>query len=118
MTSKDPARRFADMLDNIERLRGHVGRMTRARFLKDAKTQDAVERCLERIAEAARKLGPAWDTKYPDCALQDLRDLGSVLRHGYDGIDPALIWESIKRRLDPLEAMARDELGLSPPKRR
>jgi uncharacterized protein with HEPN domain len=112
MTSKDPARRFADMLDNIARLRGHIDGFDRARFLADTKTQDAVERCLERIAEAARKLGPAWDSRYPECELAKLRDLGSVLRHGYDGVDPALIWESIQRRLDPLEAMARAELGL------
>jgi uncharacterized protein with HEPN domain len=118
MISKDPTRRFADMLDNIERLRGHVAGFDRARFLKDTKTQDAVERCLERIAEAARKLGPDWDRRYPACELGKLRDLGSVLRHGYDGVDPALIWESIERRLDPFDAMARAELGLPAPKRR
>ena len=112
MTSKDPARRFRDMLDNIARLRGHLGKMTRAQFLADLKTQDAVERCLERIAEAARKLGPGWDAKYPECELAKLRDLGSVLRHGYDGVDPALIWASIERRLTPLEKMARAELKL------
>jgi uncharacterized protein with HEPN domain len=111
MTSADPARRFADILENVARLRGHIAGMNRAAFLRDIKTQDAVERCLERVAEAARKLGPAWDTRYPDCDLPKLRDLGSVLRHGYDGIDPALIWEALARRLDPLEKMARAELA-------
>jgi uncharacterized protein with HEPN domain len=98
------------MLEAIERIRRHVRGFTAQRFAADEKTRDAVERCLERLSEAARKLGDTLDAKYPEVELQKLRQLGSVLRHDYDEVDPALVWRTIAHRLDPLEAACRREL--------
>ena len=111
MSSSDPPRRLRDILANISRIRRHIANMTADQFAADEKTQDAVERCLERIAEAARKIGDALDEKYPEVEWQKLRQLGSVLRHGYDDIDPELLWRSVTVRLDTLEAACRRELG-------
>ena len=80
-------------------------------LVTDPKTQDAVERCLERICEAARKLGNALDAKYPEAEFAKLRQLGSVLRHDYDNIDADMLWRSVTERLDPLEQACRRELG-------
>ena len=85
--------------------------MSPQQFGSDTKTQDAVERCLERICEAARKLGDALDAKYPEVEFAKLRQLGSVLRHHYDDIDTDLLWRSVTERLDPLERACRRELG-------
>jgi uncharacterized protein with HEPN domain len=80
-------------------------------LVADPKTQDAVERCLERICEAARKLGDALDAKYPEVEFAKLRQLGSVLRHDYDDIDTDMLWRSITERLDPLEHACVRELA-------
>ena len=85
--------------------------MTFEGFAADWKTQDAAERCLERISEAARKLGESLDAKYPDVEFRKLRQLGSVLRHDYDEIRADMLWRSLNSRLDPLEAACRRELG-------
>ena len=111
MPSRNPAQRLDDILENIARLRAHVEGMDEAAFLRDAKTIDAVERCIERIAEAARKLGDAHDGAYPGLALPALRQLGSILRHDYDGVQPVLLWGFVQNRLVPLEKMARAELA-------
>ncbi len=117
MPSSDPAKRLQDIVRNIERIRAHMGRMTARQFLADAKTQDAVERCLERIAEAARKIGGALDVRYPGVGFPQLRQLGSALRHDYDEINADLMWRTVKDRLGPLEAACRRELvGLGPMK--
>ena len=110
MPSNDPAQRFDDILENIGRIRSYTKGMDEAGFLKDAKTKDAVERCFERIAEAVRKLGDQFDANYPDLDLPTLRGFGSVLRHDYDSVQPALLWGFVRDRLVPLEAMARSEL--------
>ncbi len=110
MPSNDPAQRFDDILENIGRIRSYTEGMDEAGFLKDAKTKDAVERCFERIAEAIRKLGDQFDVDYPDLDLPALRGFGSVLRHDYDSVQPALLWGFVRDRLVPLEAMARSEL--------
>lgn len=111
MPSNDPVQRLEDIRANVARIRAHVEGMDEAAFLRDAKTQDAVERCIERIAEAARKLGETFDRDYPNLDLPALRRLGSVLRHDYDGVQPALLWGFVKNRLGPLDAMAEKELG-------
>jgi uncharacterized protein with HEPN domain len=110
MSSSDPARRLRDILANIDRIRRHLREMTAARFAADEKTQDAVERCLERICEAARKLGDSLDAAYPEVEFPKLRQLGSVLRHDYDDIDADILWRTVTERLAPLEAACRTEL--------
>jgi len=103
------------MLETIERIRRHTRGFTAQRFAADEKTQDAVERCLARLSEAARKLGDALDAKYPEVEFHKLRQLGSVLRHDYDEFDPIMIWRTIAQRLDRLEAACRKELKSTAP---
>lgn len=110
VSSSDLARRLSDILANIERIRRHIGAMTEPQFLADDKTQDAVERCLERIAEAARKIGEALDSKYPAVEFAKLRQFGSVLRHDYDDLGADLIWVAAAERLTALEAACRREV--------
>ena len=111
MTSKDPTQRLDDIIDNICRIHTYVEGMDEVTFTGDNKTIDAVERCFERIAEAARKLGEGYDGAYPELNLHALRQFGSALRHDYDSIQPTLLWGFICDRLDPLEEMARFEKG-------
>lgn len=100
------------------RIRSHIAGMTAEQFLGDHKTQDAVERCLERITEAARKIGDRLDEDYPEVEFDKLRRLGSVLRRDYDEIMPPLVWRSVTTRLDALEAACRRELGRGKPRRK
>lgn len=109
--SSDPERRLRDIVENILRIRSYVRGIAAARFAADRKTQDAVERCLERICEAARKLGDELDAKYPEAEFAKLRQLGSVLRHDYDYVDADMLWRSVTERLEPLERACRIELA-------
>ena len=61
---------------------------------------DAVERCLLRISEAARKLSAVLDEIAP--GQPDVRAVGNVLRHEYDAVDPAVIWQIVEKDLVPL----------------
>ena len=114
MSSSQSKRRLRDILDNIFRVRSYIESLTPQQFASDPKTQDAVERCLERIREAARKIGDALDAKYPEVEFAKLRQLGSVLRHDYDDIDNGMLWRSVTERLDPLERACRRELSSTP----
>lgn len=111
MSSSDPRRRLRDILKNISRIRSYMQGIDPQQLVADPKTQDAIERCLERICEAARKLGDALDAKYPEVEFPKLRQLGSVLRHDYDVIDHEMLWRSLTERLEPLESACRNELN-------
>jgi len=50
-----PATRFLEILDNILLIQSYLQGMERAAFEADSRTRDAVERCVERLSEAAAK---------------------------------------------------------------
>lgn len=111
MPSERPARRFQDILDNIARIEAHVAGLDLDGFLTDAKTMDAVERCLSRISEAAVKLGNSGPDLAPDVPWHDVRGLGNHLRHGYDAIVPARLWTTVKEDLPLLARSCREAIG-------
>jgi hypothetical protein len=52
--SSDPILRFEDILDNILLIEQFTAGMDMEAFSQDLRTSNAVERCLERISEAAK----------------------------------------------------------------
>jgi uncharacterized protein with HEPN domain len=104
LPSDKPRFRLDDVLDNIDRIRRYTENYTFDRFAADLKCQDAVERCLLRISEAARKLEGIVDTLAPDQPWSDVRAVGNVLRHEYDAVNPAVIWRIVEHDLEPLRA--------------
>jgi uncharacterized protein with HEPN domain len=113
MSSERTPQRLADILENIERIENHVRATTKTKFLNDELLNDGVERCLERIAEAARKIGDLYEDQYPDMNFPALRRMGSILRHDYDTIRPELIWDFVKIELPKLKEMAGIEVKVT-----
>ena len=87
--------RLREVADNCERIQRYVGEMDFAAYAADQKTKDAVERCLQRISEAAIKLGHSLDSLYPDANWKGARGIGNPLRHQYDQINDAEVWDGI-----------------------
>ena len=93
MPSSRPPTRFLDILDSIQLIRGNLKGMDRAAFEADSRTRDAVERCLERLSEAATKLGSRADELAPGPPWPAVKAFGNVPRHAYDQGEPSRIWE-------------------------
>jgi uncharacterized protein with HEPN domain len=102
--SKDPIQRFEDILENVARIEKFTAGMDSDAFMGDPKTYDAVERCLERISEAATKLDKLADNLCPNIPWALIRGVGNRLRHEYDRIDGVRIWFMVERDLAPLKA--------------
>jgi len=109
--SERPAIRLQDILDNVRLIQSYLLGMDRAAFDADRRTRDAVERCLERLSEAATKLGEAADELAPGPPWKAVRALGNVLRHAYDQVDPARIWEIAIQDLPQMAAAVETALG-------
>ena len=111
MPSKhDPAASFADILENLERIQDYVAGLDRETFGGDTLRRDAVERCLERICEAAFRLGEKATELAPSQPWADIRGLGNRLRHAYDRIDLDILWNTVRDRLPSLKADAQQAL--------
>jgi uncharacterized protein with HEPN domain len=100
--SSRPAVRLLDILDNVRQVQSYTQGMDRVAFEADRRTRDAVERCLERISEAASKLGPQAEQLAPGQPWSAVRAFGNVLRHTYDQVDPARIWEIVTQDISGL----------------
>ena len=104
----DPAGCLRDILDNIGRIEGYRGDLGRTELEANGQARDAIERCLERIAEAAFRLGDRAAELMPGQSWPDIRGLGNWLRHAYDRIRFEVIWETVQNDLPALKA---DVLG-------
>jgi len=103
--------RLGDIVENCDRIARHVSGMSRDAYFADEKTIDAVERCLQRISEAAYKLGAYLDDIYPDTPWKSARGIGNILRHKYDQVTEDLIWASIEEDIPRLRKSALREIG-------
>ena len=71
-------------------------------FQKDLKTRRAIERNIEIIGEAAKRL----ITQQPDTTITDIKkiiDTRNRIIHGYDSVSAEIIWSIIVRSLPVLE---------------
>ena len=106
--SSEPALALADII--CERIAGYLQGKDRAAFERDGLVRDAVERCLERICEAANRLGAVATTLMPNHPWHEIRGTGNRLRHAYDRINTSVIWDTVKQDLPTLERSALDRL--------
>lgn len=97
---------LADIVENIKRIQGYVVGLEKNEFEKDDLKRDAVERCLQRISEAAVRLGEQAIVLMPQHPWDDVRGLGNHLRHAYHRVSVDVIWDTICRDLPPLLADA------------
>jgi uncharacterized protein with HEPN domain len=102
--SSRPATRFPDILDNIRLIQRYLEGMDRPAFEADSRTRDAGVRCLERLSEAATKLGSQAEELAPGPPWPAVRAFGNVLRHAYDQVEPSRIWEIATGDLPPMAA--------------
>ena len=82
---------LTDIIDNIGRIELYVGELDEEAMSRDTLRFDAVERCLERICEAAHRLGDAAASLMPEQPWQDIRGMGNRLRHAYDHVDLSIV---------------------------
>jgi uncharacterized protein with HEPN domain len=110
LPSEKPALRLEDIIENARAIQSYIVGMDSAAFEEDQKTCDAVERCLERISEAAAKLGDLAEALMPEQPWQQVRSLGNRLRHEYDEIRADRLWDIVRVDLPRLCAACEDAL--------
>lgn len=104
MRSKRPQNHFRDILENIERIERYTTGLSSEAFYADGLRMDAVERCFQRLTEAAARRGDDAHQLAPGIPWNDIRAFGNHLRHAYDRLDEQAIWHAIVDDLPPLKA--------------
>jgi uncharacterized protein with HEPN domain len=74
----------------------------KAAFFEDIKTQDAVIRNLETMADATQNLPEAWRASRPEINWAEVAGFRNVLAHQYLDINLNLVWNIIDNQLPVL----------------
>jgi uncharacterized protein with HEPN domain len=79
LPSDKPLQRLNDILENIDWILEYTRGQRYPDFAGDRRTRDAMERCLLRVSEAARKLEGFVEDIASDQPWSDIRSLGNVI---------------------------------------
>jgi len=102
---RDPQTILQDAISAAEDIVSMLGDMTEEQFVEDRRTQRAIERSFEIIGEALSRLArdfPAIADRIPE--HRRVIDFRNVLAHGYDVVDPRLVYGLARTRLPALLA--------------
>ncbi len=95
--------RIEDILEAINNIAEDIAAMEYQQFQNDRKTRNSVIRELQIIGEAARYIPPEIEARYPNIPWRLMRGMRNILVHEYFGVDWAIIWQTAKVNLPPLE---------------
>ena len=103
---------LADIIENALAAESYVAGLTFDAWRAEQMRIDAVERCLMRLTEAAIRIGEARMAEIvPDTPIHQVRGLGNLLRHAYDGVDPVVVWATVVDDLPMFRAACEQEMS-------
>lgn len=79
-------------------------------FFRDLRTQDAVLRRLETLADAASHLSDVLKARHPKVSWRQIGDFRNVLAHGYTDIRLDQVWQVIISDLPALKEVIAAEV--------
>ena len=84
-------------------------------FMNDLRTQDAVLRRMETLADAAGHLSAALKSRHPQIPWRQISDFRNVMAHGYAEVRVDRVWSAIMADLPALKRVIEEELALLAP---
>lgn len=81
-----------DMIQAAEKVRRFVQGLKQEEFREDEMLRDAVERNVEIIGEAARKVSEAFKNRHPEIPWRKMVALRNVLVHEYEKVGVEEMW--------------------------
>jgi uncharacterized protein with HEPN domain len=100
---RSPQERLLDILEAIARIERYVA-LGKARFLEDELIQVWIVHHLERIGEAAARLGREFQEAHPQVPWREMVAMRNLLVHEYFSVDLEEVWETVVRDLPLLKA--------------
>jgi len=110
MVEKSPAPILQDIVDAIERIQSKTKDLSLTEFAGDWERLWLVERGVEIVSEASRRLPDEIKDRHPDIPWKKIAGIGNVLRHEYDAVSPRVLLNIAHNDLIPLERVCKAEL--------
>jgi len=95
---------LAEILDEIAWLRERVAGRSFEAFAADRTLRYAVERSIEIVSEASRRIPEDAKAIRPEIPWRAIAGVGNILRHEYHTVAPRIVWDVVTRDLEALAA--------------
>jgi uncharacterized protein with HEPN domain len=109
MQRSSPSASLTDIVEAIEIIRTQMADVTLTAFEADKPKRWVVERGIEIISEASRRLSQELKNRHPDIPWSKVA--GIVLRHDYQDVAHDVLWHVVHENLPALDKACRDELA-------
>jgi len=96
-----------DILEATRKITAYTGSHSKATFLEDEKTLDAVVRNLEVIGEAVKKLPEDLRVQHSAVEWKKIAGLRDILIHEYFGLDSEIVWDIVQNKVPALDREVR-----------
>src|SRR3979411_949103 len=99
---KDPGIYVRHILDAITNIEMDTAGYDFEKFRADRRTRQLVERNLEILSEASRRLPEELKAEEARVPWRAIAGIGNVLRHDYNQTYPTVLWDTCRKDLKPL----------------
>jgi uncharacterized protein with HEPN domain len=103
--------RLTDIIEAIDLIRSEMAGVTLDAFEPDRRKRWLVERGIEIISEASRRLPEELKARHPEIPWPKVAGIGNVLRHDYEHVAHDVLWRLVRDDLPQLEKICREELA-------
>ncbi len=111
MPASSPVVRLLDIVEAIDLLRSELAGVSLAALESDRRKRWIVERGIEIISEASRRLPEQVKERHPLIPWSKVAGIGNILRHDYEHVAHDILWRVVHDELPLLDAMCRAELA-------
>jgi uncharacterized protein with HEPN domain len=109
--SANPRARLDHILFHIQGVADTIGGISFETFTSVYHMERTVERAVQIISEAVRTLPSDITARYPEVEWTKIASIGNVLRHEYERVDAAIMWDIATVELPKLETVVRRMLA-------
>jgi uncharacterized protein with HEPN domain len=95
---------FVHIAECVERIESYTAE-GKEPFLGDTKTQDAVLRNLEVIAEATKRMSDEAKAAHPEIEWRGIVAMRNLVLHEYPDVNPERVWEVVEQEIPRIKSL-------------
>lgn len=100
---KTPLLYITHIFDAIKSIQTQMEGITKEQFEDSELLQGFVERKLEIIGEATKRIPDDFKKKYPNIPWKDMAGMRDILIHQYTEVDKDIVWKTIAQKIPSLK---------------